>query len=224
VVATLNRLVAALCAEAGAGQQQVTDAVIVGNAAMHHLFAGLPVEQLGRAPYVPVISDPLDVPARDLGLELVRGAYVHLPANIAGFVGADHVAMALGTGVWETARTVVPVDIGTNTEVTLTKGGRIWCCSCASGPAFEGAHIRDGMRAAPGAIERVRIANRGQPLLKIIGDLPSVGICGSGIMDAVSEMLRTGIVSRKGATIEGAPGVGRDATTTCCTLFWRRQP
>ena len=210
VADTLNRLMAELCTEAGAVQEQVADAVIVGNTAMHHLFAGLPVEQLGRAPYVPAISDPLDVPARDLGLELARGASVHLPSNIAGFVGADHVAMALGAGAWDLRdRTVVAVDIGTNTEVTVTKGGRIWCCSCASGPAFEGAHIRDGMRAAPGAIERVQIVD-GRPRLKTIGDLPPVGICGSGIMDAVSEMLRAGIVNRKGVIAEGAPGVGRE--------------
>ena len=206
---TLNRLVAELCAEAGAAQAQVADAVIVGNTAMHHLFAGLPVEQLGHAPYVPAISDPLDVPARDLGLELARGAYVYLPSNIAGFVGADHVAMALGAGAWETDRTVVAVDVGTNTEVTVTKDGRIWCCSCASGPAFEGAHIRDGMRAAPGAIERVQIVD-GNPRLKTIGDLPPVGICGSGIMDAVSELLRVGVINRKGVIAEGMPGVGRD--------------
>ena len=210
VAETLNRLVAELCAEAGAAQAQVADAVIVGNTAMHHLFAGLPVDQLGRAPYVPAISDPLDVPARDLGLELARGAHVHLPSNIAGFVGADHVAMALGAAAWETERTLVAVDIGTNTEVTVTKGGRIWCCSCASGPAFEGAHIRDGMRAAPGAIERVQIAEGGRPRLKTIGDLPPVGICGSGIMDAVSELLRAGILSRKGVIAENAPGVGRE--------------
>ena len=206
---TLNRLVAELCAEAGAAQAQVADAVIVGNTAMHHLFAGLPVEQLGHAPYVPAISDPLDVPARDLGLELARGAYVYLPSNIAGFVGADHVAMALGAGAWETDRTVVAVDVGTNTEVTVTKDGRIWCCSCASGPAFEGAHIRDGMRAAPGAIERVQIVD-GKPRLKTIGDLPPVGICGSGIMDAVSELLRVGVINRKGVIAEGMPGVGLD--------------
>ena len=155
-----------------------------------------------------MVSDPLDIRARDLGLDLASGAYVHLPPNIAGYVGADHVAMAIGTGVWETARTVVAVDIGTNTEVTLAKGGRIWSCSCASGPAFEGAHIRDGMRAAPGAIERVQIAEGGQPRLKIIGDVPPVGICGSGIMDAISELLRTGVINRKGVFGAGMPGVG----------------
>ena len=210
VVDTLNRLVADLCAEVGAAGSQIADAVIVGNTVMQHLFAGLPVDQLGRAPYVPVVSDPLDIRARDLGLDLAPGAYVHLPSNIAGYVGADHVAMAIGTGVWETERTVVAVDIGTNTEVTLTKGGRIWSCSCASGPAFEGAHIRDGMRAAPGAIERVQLAEGGQPRLKIIGDVPPVGICGSGIMDAISELLRTGVINRKGVFAAGMPRVGNE--------------
>jgi uncharacterized 2Fe-2S/4Fe-4S cluster protein (DUF4445 family) len=199
-----------LCQETGATLPQIVDAVVVGNTAMHHLFAGLPVDQLGRAPYVAAVSDPLDLRASDLGLVLAPGASVHLPANIAGFVGADHVAMALATGAWEeTDRCVVALDIGTNTEVTLTRGGRAWCCSCASGPAFEGAHIQDGMRAAPGAIERVQIGEDGKPHLKTIGDQPPVGICGSGILDAVSELFRTGIIDRKGALNEAAPRVTR---------------
>jgi len=211
LVETLNTLATQLCHEAGATQLQIVDAVAVGNTAMHHLFAGLPVDQLGRAPYVAAVSDPLDLRASDLGLVLAPGASVQLPANIAGFVGADHVAMALATGAWEeTDRCVVALDIGTNTEVTLTKGGRIWCCSCASGPAFEGAHIQDGMRAAPGAIERVQIGEDGKPHLKTIGDQPPVGICGSGILDAVSELLRAGIINRKGAFREGAPGVSAE--------------
>jgi uncharacterized 2Fe-2S/4Fe-4S cluster protein (DUF4445 family) len=220
VVDTLNDLVSELCAEAGradpaaaAARERIVDAVIVGNTAMHHLFAGLPVDQLGRAPYIPAVSEPLDIPARDLGLEVAAGAYVHLPANIAGYVGADHVAMALAAGVWETQRTVIAVDIGTNTEVTLACGGRIWSCSCASGPAFEGAHIRDGMRAAPGAIERVQLAVNGRPRLKVIGDAPPVGICGSGIMDAISELLRIGAIDRKGVFRTGHPRVGGEGGT-----------
>ncbi len=210
VADTLNKLVVELCLEAGAGADQVVDGVVVGNTAMHHLFAGLPVEQLGRAPYVPVVSDPLDVPARTLGLEgLAAAAYIHLPSTVAGYVGADHVAMAMGAGAWESTRTLVAVDIGTNTEVTLAHGGRVWSCSCASGPAFEGAHVRDGMRAAPGAIERVQIVD-GLPRLKTVGDRPPVGICGSGILDAIGELLKAGIVDRKGNLLAGAPGVERE--------------
>ena len=210
LVEALNALVAVLCEQAGCSVDQIGEAVVVGNTAMHHLFAGLPVKQLGHAPYVPAVSEPLEFPAREVGLELAAGAYVYLPSNIAGYVGADHVAMALGTGAWETDRTWVALDIGTNTEVTVTKGGRIVCCSCASGPAFEGAHILDGMRAAPGAIERVRITD-GRVHLKTIGDQPPVGICGSGILDAISEMLRTGVIDRKGAFRNGADGVTVDA-------------
>jgi uncharacterized 2Fe-2S/4Fe-4S cluster protein (DUF4445 family) len=202
----LNELVTTLCAEVGAERGQVVDAVVVGNTAMHHLFAGLPVRQLGSAPYVPAITDPLDIRARDLGLELAPGAFVYLPPNIAGYVGADHVAMAQATGAWESERTLVALDIGTNTEVTLAKDGQIWCCSCASGPAFEGAHIQDGMRAAPGAIERVQIVN-GKVHLKTIENRPAVGICGSGILDAISELLEAGYINRKGALKEGLPGV-----------------
>ena len=109
------------------------------------------------------------------------------------------------------------LDIGTNTEVTLTRGGRSWCCSCASGPAFEGAHIEDGMRAAPGAIERVQIVG-GQPHVKTIGDQPPVGICGSGIVDAISELHRAGIIDRRGVFRPGAPGVSSKGDATCYTL------
>ena len=210
---TLNTLVAQLCHSAGTVQEQIVDAVVVGNTVMHHLFAGLPVAQLARAPYVAAVSEALELRGRDLGLTLAPGAQVYLPPNIAGFVGADHVAMALATGAWEeTERCVVALDIGTNTEVSLTKGGRSWCCSCASGPAFEGAHIEDGMRAAAGAIEKVQIVG-GQPHVKTIGDQPPVGICGSGIVDAVSELHRAGIIDRRGVFLAGAPGVSshRDA-------------
>lgn len=208
LVQALNTLVEQLCHEASANPEQIVDAVVVGNTAIHHLFTGLPVRQLVMAPYIAAASDALEFRARDLGLALAPGAKVYLPPNIAGFVGADHVAMALATKAWEEPkRCVVALDIGTNTEVTLTKDGQIWCCSCASGPAFEGAHIEDGMRAAPGAIERVQIAS-GQPHLKTIGDEPPVGICGSGIVDIVSELQRTGIIDKRGVFQTDAPHVG----------------
>jgi uncharacterized 2Fe-2S/4Fe-4S cluster protein (DUF4445 family) len=206
LVESLNTLVAQLCDQTACSRNQIAEAVVVGNTAMHHLFAGLPVRQLGLAPYVPAVSEAIEFPAHEVGLELAAGATVYLGPNIAGYVGADHVAMALATGAWETGHTWVALDIGTNTEVTVTRGGRIWCCSCASGPAFEGAHIRDGMRAAPGAIERVKIVD-GRIHLGTIENRPPVGICGSGILDAVGEMVRTGIIDRKGAFRNGADGV-----------------
>jgi uncharacterized 2Fe-2S/4Fe-4S cluster protein (DUF4445 family) len=198
IAEALNGLVAELCAEAGAQPGQVVEAVVVGNTAMHHIFAGLPVRQLGEAPYIPVTGDALTFDAAAAGLRLAPGAYVYLPPNIAGYVGADHVAMLLATDAWRTPRTVVAIDIGTNTEVTLAHGGRRLSCSCASGPAFEGAHIRDGMRAAPGAVERVQIID-GQVHIQTIGGQPPVGICGSGILDAVAVMAEDGVVNHRGA-------------------------
>jgi uncharacterized 2Fe-2S/4Fe-4S cluster protein (DUF4445 family) len=206
LVATLNELLAGLCGEAGASPEQVVEAVVVGNTAMHHLFAGLPVEQLGRAPYVPVVSEALDLRADEVGLALAPGAHVYLPPNIAGYVGADHVAMVLASAVGETERTTLALDIGTNTEICLAHRGRMLSCSCASGPAFEGAHIHDGMRAAPGAIERVQIVGEAVNI-HTIGNQPPVGICGSGILDAVAEMLRVGVLDRRGCLQEGGPHV-----------------
>jgi len=210
LVETLNQMLDDLLSQAGLVHAQVVDAVVVGNTAMHHLFAGLPVEQLGHAPYVPAVSQALDLRASDLGLKLNPGAYVYLPPNIAGYVGADHVSMVLATETHQAQRTTLALDIGTNTEITLNHAGRLLCCSCASGPAFEGAHIRDGMRAAPGAIERVQI-NGGQHTIRIqtIADQPPVGICGSGILDAIGEMLTAGVLDRRGALVASHPLVRR---------------
>lgn len=198
LVEVVNTMASRLCAEAGLPVTHIVDAVIVGNTAMHHLFAGLPVEQLALAPYVPAVSDLLQFPAADIGLHLSPGANVTLLPNIAGYVGADHVAMILATDIWRSNKTTVAVDIGTNTEITLATNGRLLSCSCASGPAFEGAHIRDGMRAAPGAIERVKIIDGKVHIYTIDHQLP-VGLCGSGILDAVAEMRLAGVIDEKGA-------------------------
>lgn len=197
LIESINEAVAGFCQEHALHPEQVVDVVAVGNTAIHHLFCGLPVEQLGSAPYVPVVSAPLYFPASDIGLVVAPGAHVFMPSNIAGYVGADHVSALLATQSYAAEKTTLVVDIGTNTEVSLTYRGEVFSCSCASGPAFEGAHIHDGMRAAPGAIDRVIIQD-GQISLTTIGGLPPVGICGSGILQAVAQMLEAGIVDNRG--------------------------
>jgi len=117
-------------------------------------------------------------------------------------VGADHSAVVLSTELWQTEKTAMAIDIGTNTEISLVSKGRLLSCSCASGPAFEGAHISNGMRAAPGAIERVQIID-GEIKLFTIDDEPPVGICGSGILDVVAELKSASLMDEKGALIEG---------------------
>lgn len=197
LIETLNDLVEELTQEAKVSREQIVEAVIVGNTAMHHLFASLPVKQLGEAPYVAAVGEAMQFPASGVGLRLASGAYVYLPPNIAGYVGADHVSMLLGVSLWDPPQTMIALDIGTNTEISLFHQGRHFSCSCASGPAFEGAHITDGMRAAPGAIERMRIDGE-KVLVQTIGGQEAVGICGSGILDAVAELLRAGLVNARG--------------------------
>lgn len=214
LVETLNQMVSELCSMANkAGNDvspaQIVDAVIVGNTAMHHLFAGLPVAQLGASPYVPAVNEALEVRAADMGLELAPGALVYLPPNIAGYVGADHVSMLLATSAWNSSTTLVALDIGTNTEVSLVHNGKLYSCSCASGPAFEGAHIQAGMRAAPGAIERMQITDDNKIRLQTVDDQPPVGLCGSGILDAIAAMLDSGIIDKRGALQPSHPLVSK---------------
>ena len=133
-----------------------------------------------------------------LVLNIASGAKIYLPPNIAGYVGADHVAMLLATGIWSSPKTSIALDIGTNTEISLVHKNKVLSCSCASGPAFEGAHIQTGMRAAPGAIERVQII-QGELKTQTIDNIPPIGICGSGILDAIACMRQMGVLDHRGS-------------------------
>ena len=197
VVRALNALAAGLCVEAGARPEDVVEAVMVGNTAMHHLALHLPIDQLLRPPFVPATAEALDVKARDLGLSIAPGAYAHFLPNVAGFVGADHVSMLLATQLLWMDKTALAIDIGTNTEVSIVSGGQIACVSCASGPAFEGARVKDGMTAGPGAIERLSITTD-KVEYQTVGGAPPAGICGSGIIDAVAQLYSAGIVDVSG--------------------------
>ncbi len=203
LIERLNGLIKTLCEQASNNgfpvvADQIVEAVVVGNTAMHHFFAGLPVRQLGTAPYVPAVSQSMEMDANLIGLQIARGAKIYLPPNIAGYVGADHVAMLLATGVWSSAKTAIALDIGTNTEISLCYQGKLLACSCASGPAFEGAHIQAGMRAAPGAIERVQII-QGKIRTQTIDNLAPIGVCGSGILDAIACLRQTGVLDQRGS-------------------------
>jgi len=202
----LNQLAVELCTEANADTEEIVEVVVVGNTAMHHLFLGLPVKQLALSPFVPAVSSALELKARDLGLHIAPGAYVHLLPNIAGFVGADHVAMLLATEVRQAEGPIVALDIGTNTEISLVKNGRISTVSAASGPAFEGGHIKDGMRATAGAIERLRITGDSIQY-QTIDQAPPIGICGSGILDALSQLYLVGIIDKGGRMKNNHPRV-----------------
>jgi uncharacterized 2Fe-2S/4Fe-4S cluster protein (DUF4445 family) len=206
IIGGLNELLHEVTTQAGTTAGAVVDVVAVGNTAMHHLLLGLPVEQLGTAPYVPAISSPISTPARPLGLDVAPGAALYLPPNVAGFVGADHVSMLLATATPDQPGVTLSLDIGTNTEITLNAHGRLWSCSTASGPAFEGAHIHDGMRAADGAIERL-IWSDGHLRWLTINHARPVGLCGSGILDAVAALRGADILTVTGAMRRDVSGV-----------------
>jgi uncharacterized 2Fe-2S/4Fe-4S cluster protein (DUF4445 family) len=205
-VDAINELSTDLWAEASAKPEEIVEAVVVGNTAMHHLFLNLPVRQLALSPFVPAVSRALEVKARDLGLGVAPGAYVHLLPNIAGFVGADHVAVLLATEAKQAEGPIVALDIGTNTEISLVNDGEITTVSCASGPAFEGGHIKYGMRAATGAIERLRITNEVIQYQTIDGAQP-IGICGSGILDALSQLYLAKVIDENGRITNNHPRV-----------------
>jgi uncharacterized 2Fe-2S/4Fe-4S cluster protein (DUF4445 family) len=196
---TLDTLLGELTEQAGLSRTQVADICLVGNTAMTHLLLELPVRQLAVSPYMAATNAAMDVKARDLGLVTAPGTYVHVLPCIGGFVGADHVAMILASHLDQTRHVAVGIDIGTNTEIALARPdqGFLTSVSCASGPAFEGAHISNGMRAAAGAIETVELTETGAHL-ETVDHAPAIGLCGSGIIDGVAELRRWNLINERG--------------------------
>ncbi len=206
LVKAVRDLASQLCHRAGCRVSDIQEAVVCGNTAMHHLFLGLPVGQLVRAPYVPALTAPVDVKARLLGLSFAPGAYVHLMPCIAGYVGGDHVAVILATRLHEYQGVALAIDVGTNTEIALVREGSVICCSCASGPAFEGGHVSRGMRALPGAIDRVWL-DGDDIRFTVVGGGDPAGFCGGGLIDLLAVLLRAQIMDAGGRLRAGAPGV-----------------
>lgn len=198
VVNAINQLLDYLCRGAGLSRAQILDCVMVGNTAMQHLIMGLPVHSLGTAPYFPAATKAGRIPAISIGINLAENAFVYFPPIIAGFVGSDHTAMILAARARKSGKTILALDIGTNTEISLIHNKTHLTCSCASGPAFEGAHIGNGMRAVAGAIEHIYMDNDGIKV-QTIGNEPAIGICGSGMLDAVAEMRKENLIDSRGS-------------------------
>jgi len=207
-VEALERTIEHLTRRAKIAPEDILDVVIVGNTCMHHIFLGLDPQYLARAPFTPAVHRSLDVKARQLGVKVSGGAYVHLLPIEAGFVGADNVAVLIAEEPHHQAEMTLVIDIGTNGELVLGNERGLVSCSCATGPAFEGAGINHGMRAAPGAIEKIEIEPQSKEVrFKVIGkrgwntELKNVGakgICGSGIIDALAQMFLAGIIESNG--------------------------
>lgn len=215
VIRSINELAWKSCKQVNLKPGEIVSVVVVGNSVMHHLFLNLDPTSLGRAPYIPATKNPLDLRSRDLGLtNLNSGAYVHTLPLTASFVGADCLAVLLAEGPHEQDGNWLIVDVGTNAELILGNRQQLVCTSTPTGPVFEGGHMKHGMRAAEGAIERVEIEDWWKPArFKVIGnpswsDSPGShnvlarGICGSGMIDAVAELYRTGIIQPDGLFID----------------------
>ena len=212
VVKAINEEASRMCRRNRVSSQRILEAVVVGNTAMHHIALKLPTRQLALSPFVPATDRAVEVKARELGLSISRGAYVYFPPPIAGFVGSDHVAMLLASRLYAQDGNALGIDIGTNTEIALKTPKGITACSTASGPAFEGARIKCGMKASAGAIEHVTIHESDlQVEMATIADEPPRGVCGSGVLDSISEMLRVGIINGKGRMQSGKQGVRSNA-------------
>jgi uncharacterized 2Fe-2S/4Fe-4S cluster protein (DUF4445 family) len=193
VVGTLNQIIAECCSQVDA--RHVYYMTVVGNPIMHHLLLGITPATIAVSPYLPVTRDSLCVRASDLGIALPSAWTYFLPL-IGAFVGADTLAVIMATGLDLSGEIQLAVDIGTNGEMVLGSRDHLLACSAPAGPAFEGAEIRYGMRATAGAIDRVRIGE--DVRVWTIGDVPPRGICGSGLIDALAQMVRRGIVDARG--------------------------
>jgi len=195
----IGRMIAGLPVAAGAPVRRVA---IVGNTVMHHLFGGLDAAPLARVPFKPLHDGPLAFSARDLGWDLPGDPPVRFLPCLGGFVGSDVLAGIVATGLHESGDLAALADLGTNGEVVLGTRERIWAASTAAGPAFEGAKISMGMRAATGAISEVAVEG-GAPRCRVLGGGPPRGICGSGLVDAVAAALELGKIEPSGRLAGG---------------------
>jgi uncharacterized 2Fe-2S/4Fe-4S cluster protein (DUF4445 family) len=208
IIKGLNEIINNITKKAGIRHSDIIDMAVVGNTCMHHLFLNIDPRYLGKAPFPPAIHHSVDIKARDLDLRIGTAAYVHVLPNEAGFVGADNVGVLIAEEPYNQDEMLLIIDIGTNGELLLGNRKRLLSTSCATGPAFEGAEIRHGMRAAPGAIEKLKIdPSTKEVQFKVIANerwntevrkIGARGICGSGIFDAAAQMYIAGIIDKSG--------------------------
>ncbi len=195
---TTNEMLRKLSAEAGIATVEIDELVVAGNTVMEYLFLGIDPSPLGFVPFTPPISVFPERRAEELGLEMNPNGIVQTLPILGGFVGGDLTAGVLAMEIVNETEPVLLIDIGTNGELVLWTGKELLAAATAAGPAFEGARIEHGTLAVPGAIERVDISSSGDVSVRTIGQRPSIGICGSGLIDAVSELLHRQLMKPNG--------------------------
>ncbi len=204
VIECINSMVERTCKTAGTEPSDIYEFVIVGNTVMHHLLLNLDPKTIAYAPYTPASTASTETKGTSLHLVGNEESRVFLPPLVAGYVGSDAVADVIATGMHRSTSPSLLVDIGTNTEIVVKNGSAYFACSAASGPAFEGAHIAFGMRAATGAIDSVKFTPDAEPAYTVIGGAKPRGLTGSAVVDALAGMFEVGIVDSRGTFAAGA--------------------
>ncbi|MFO7837815.1 MAG: ASKHA domain-containing protein [Candidatus Thorarchaeota archaeon] len=197
-------LVESFLEASGTENMRLTTGAMVGNTAMHHLALALPVESLSTAPYKPTETKSRIVQGSDLGLSCLPQCEFYFAPNISGYVGGDALGFILSQALHEYQGVALGIDVGTNGEIIGVDNGELYCCSAAAGPAFEGARIACGMRAQDGAIEHmITASSEAAPELSVLGNSKPVGICGSGVLDAIAELRKVNLIDKSGRLLDG---------------------
>lgn len=200
IIDELNSMIAAMCENAQISRESIIEIAVAANCTMLHMLLGVDASSIGVAPYIPAFTSARTMAASDVGLKLANARLYCLP-SVSGYIGADVVAGAYACGLEKADKSILFIDIGTNGEMVLSKHGKMLSCSCAAGPAFEGMNITCGMRAVNGAIEDVHISENGIKL-EVIGEASPEGICGSGILATLRELLSCGFLKSNGTFIK----------------------
>jgi len=204
---TANLLIGGLARTHKVARDEIIGAVCAGNTTMLHLLLGLPPGEIRREPYIPVATASISYRAGDVGLRIHRRALVTTVPGVSSYVGGDITADVLAAGMDGTEELSMLIDVGTNGETVIGNRDFLVCCACSAGPAFEGGGITWGMRAAKGAIQRVEVTPQGTLAWTTIGGARPRGLCGSGLVDLLAELLRAGYMDRAGRLRPDAPVV-----------------
>jgi len=203
IIECVNQLILEAAQSAAVSKDAIYDLVFVGNPSMQHLFFGIQPAGIGLAPYQPILRSDMLYRAVDIGLTVNAAAQLYWLPGVSGFVGADTIGMLISQPIDDAEQVTIALDIGTNGEMVLAWKDELWACSTAAGPAFEGACMACGMRAQPGAIDKVIINGDGVQY-RVIGNVLPRGICGSGIINAIAAMINAGLIDKSGRLLEPA--------------------
>jgi len=197
VIESINEIIEKLAEKADVSFREIYEISVAGNTIMNHIFLGVNPQYIGESPYIPTFRAEQNFTAEELGLTLLPKASVMVLPNISGYIGGDIIGFILAYNLHKRCKLSLSIDIGTNSEIVLGSKDRLVCCSAAAGPAFEGGHISCGMRAGTGAIEKI-IFDEDAIFYHVIGDVKPKGICGTGLIDLVAEMLKFKIINKSG--------------------------